>query len=320
MSSKKVIIQTVLFAILGAVLLYFSFDKINISELVAVLKKGDYTVVLPVFLVSLLVYVSRVKRWQILCKAADKDVPANFLFASLASGYLVNFVVPRLGEITRAAVLKKWQNIPMNLSLPTVVFERIIDLLCLLIILVAAFVLEVQLEGSLLNEFTKGVSFVNAQKLYMLAALLPLGIIFYFWIKKREDKLSKWIQEFIGVFSQLIKMPKLGWFIFHTIIIWLGFFLMTYIWFYLFEESRSLSIYQAYLVMVLGVIARTLPIQAGSAGAYHFIVSKALIILGVGSLIANALAIIIHGFQTIFTIVFGALAYIWLLGKNRVQE
>ncbi|MCG9880564.1 MAG: flippase-like domain-containing protein, partial [Bacteroidia bacterium] len=213
MSSKKVIIQTVLFAILGAVLLYFSFDKINISELVAVLKKGDYTVVLPVFLVSLLVYVSRVKRWQILYKAADKDVPANFLFASLASGYLVNFVVPRLGEITRAAVLKKWQNIPMNLSLPTVVFERIIDLLCLLIILVAAFVLEVQLEGSLLNEFTKGVSFVNAQKLYMLAALLPLGIIFYFWIKKREDKLSKWIQEFIGVFSQLIKMPKLGWFI-----------------------------------------------------------------------------------------------------------
>lgn len=319
MSSRKVIFQTILFALLGIVLLYFSFNKIHISELVAVLKNGDYTAVLPVFLVSLMVYVSRVKRWQILYKATHKNVPESFLFASLASGYLVNFVVPRLGEITRAAVLKKWQDIPMNVSLPTIIFERMVDLLCLFLILVAAFVLELQLEGSLLNEFTNGVTFISPQKIWILSLLFPLAYLFYVWIKKRQDKVSKWIQEFISVFNQLIKMPKLAWFIFHTVLIWVGFFLMTYLWFYLFEESKTLSIYQAYLVMVLGVIARTLPIQAGSAGAYHFIVSKALIVLGVGELIANALALIIHGFQTIFTIIFGALAYIWLLGKNKIE-
>lgn len=319
MSSRKVIFQTILFALLGIVLLYFSFNKIQISELVAVLKNGDYTAVLPVFLVSLMVYVSRVKRWQILYKATHKNVPESFLFASLASGYLVNFVVPRLGEITRAAVLKKWQDIPMNVSLPTIIFERMVDLLCLFLILVAAFVLELQLEGSLLNEFTNGVTFISPQKIWILSLLFPFAYLFYVWIKKRQDKVSKWIQEFISVFNQLIKMPKLAWFIFHTVLIWVGFFLMTYLWFYLFEESKTLSIYQAYLVMVLGVIARTLPIQAGSAGAYHFIVSKALIVLGVGELIANALALIIHGFQTIFTIIFGALAYIWLLGKNKIE-
>jgi uncharacterized membrane protein YbhN (UPF0104 family) len=94
---------------------------------------------------------------------------------------------------------------------------------------------------------------------------------------------------------------------------------MTYLWFFLFEESSGLSMYQAFLVMVLGVIARTLPIQAGSAGAYHFIVGKALMILGIGNVVASALALLIHGFQTVFTLLFGIIAYVWLLGKNKIN-
>jgi uncharacterized membrane protein YbhN (UPF0104 family) len=73
------------------------------------------------------------------------------------------------------------------------------------------------------------------------------------------------------------------------------------------------------MVMVLGVVARTLPIQAGSAGAYHYVVSKALIFLGISINVSNALAIIIHGFQTILTILFGLIAYIWLLRKKGLE-
>jgi len=320
MKAKTIIWQSVLFACIGIALLYFSFQKIDFSSLVAVLKNGNYTAVLPVFLVSLMVYVSRVKRWQILYEAAGEKAPANFLFASLATGYLVNFAVPRLGELSRALILKKWLNYPVHVSLSTIVFERMADVICLLFILVAAFALELFNQGNLLNEFTQGVTIFSVNKLLLLLAGIGVMVVFYLWIQKRKDQISIWIKEFIAVFIKLVQMKNRTWFLIHTLIIWLGFFLMTYLWFFLFEESRTLSIYQAYLVMVLGVIARTLPIQAGSAGAYHFIVSKALVLLGVGNLVANALAIVIHGFQTVFTLLFGAIAYLWLITQKRIDS
>jgi uncharacterized membrane protein YbhN (UPF0104 family) len=194
------------------------------------------------------------------------------------------------------------------------------DVICLLFILVAAFALELFNQGNLLNEFTQGVTIFSVNKLLLLLAGIGVMVVFYLWIQKRKDQISIWIKEFIAVFIKLVQMKNRTWFLIHTLIIWLGFFLMTYLWFFLFEESGTLSVYQAYLVMVLGVIARTLPIQAGSAGAYHFIVSKALVLLGVGNLVANALAIVIHGFQTVFTLLFGAIAYLWLITQKRIDS
>lgn len=320
MQARNMIWQSVLFALLGIGLLYFSFNKIDFLALLEVLKKGDYTAVIPVFFVSLIVYVSRVKRWQILYKAAGYHAPPNFLFASLASGYLVNFAVPRLGELSRAIILKRWLNYPVPMSLSTIVFERISDVLCLLIILVTAFILEIINQGNLLQEFTQGVQILSLNKIFLLLVLAVIGILIYFFIKSRKNLLSAWFSQFTEAFIKLIKMENRTWFLIHTGIIWLGFFFMTYLWFFLFKESRSLTIYQAYLVMVLGVIARTLPIQAGSAGAYHFIVSKALVLLGIGNLVANALAIVIHGFQTVFTLLFGAIAYLWLIAQKRIDN
>lgn len=319
MKAKSIILQSILFAGIGAIMVYLSFQKVDLGTLIKVLKTGNYISALPVFFVSLLVYLSRVKRWQLLFEAAGEKPPANFLLASLASGYLVNFVVPRLGEITRAIVLKNWLRTPMHLSLSTIVFERIVDLLCLVLILIAAFLIEILKQGSFLNEFTNGIDFFSKNKLLVILMILITGFIFFQWLKNRKNSISKWYQEFIEVFKKLLSMKNRGWFLFHTCIIWLGFFLMTYLWFFLFKETSELSIYKAYLVMVLGVIARTLPIQAGSAGAYHFVVSKALMLLGIGNVIANAIALIIHGFQAVLTILFGVFAYIWLLKKNKIN-
>jgi uncharacterized protein (TIRG00374 family) len=319
MRPKSIVLQSILFGCIGVILIYLSFQKLDLLSLINTLKRGDYYVVLPVFLVSLLVYFSRVKRWQILFEATGEKLPANFLFASLASGYLVNFVVPRLGEFSRAIVLKKWLNIPIHQSLSTIIFERITDVLCLVAILILAFLLELLSHGSFLNEFTDGVTFFSKNKLLVALIIMALGAGYYYWIKKRKDKVSIWVKQFIEVFTKIVYMRNRGWFLFHTVIIWIGFYLMTYLWFFLFEESSGLSMYQAFLVMVLGVIARTLPIQAGSAGAYHFIVGKALMILGIGNVVANALALLIHGFQTVFTLLFGIIAYVWLLGKNKIN-
>jgi len=73
----------------------------------------------------------------------------------------------------------------------------------------------------------------------------------------------------------------------------------------------------AFQIMIVGSFVRSIPIQAGSAGAYHYGVSQAFILLGISSITANALAIIIHGFQTIFTFIIGSLAYMAFVYKSK---
>ena len=317
MKKYLVYINYLAFAMLGLVLLWLSFKQTNITEIGEVLQTGNYWVILPVSSVSVMVYLARVMRWQLLFGGVQLNAPRNYLFASLATGYLVNFAIPRLGEITRALVLKRSLNFPINTSLSTIILERLVDVLSLALILSIAFVLELGSSQSVLLQFTKDVVWVTPAKLLILLGFLGIATLVCFQVRKRKDLVSKWINELLGNLFSLLKIKQKIPFLFHTIIIWVGFYLMTYLWIFMFEESSKLSAYDAFLVMVLGVVARSLPIQAGSAGAYHFVVGQALLFLGVSLGTSNALAIVIHGFQTIITLVLGFSAYFWLLYKSK---
>ncbi|MBC7381455.1 MAG: flippase-like domain-containing protein [Bacteroidia bacterium] len=312
-----IFLQSILFACLGVFLLYYTFNKTNFVEIATVIKQGNHWVMIPVLFVSVLVYYARVKRWQLLFETIHMKAPANYLFAALGIGYLVNFAVPRLGEITRALILKRTHQFPLNTTLSTIIFERTIDTLCLVIILIIAFFLEWLYKGNILTHFVKYADIFTANKLLLILLFLIVLIAGYLVILKFNSKMAIWMKELVQTFFKLTAIKHKTLFFGETIAIWLGFYLMTYLWFFMFAESISLSAYQAFQVMVLGVVARSLPIQAGSAGAYHFVVSQSLLLFGVSLLTGNALAIVIHGFQTILTLVFGFCAYIWLFFKNR---
>lgn len=316
-SKKFVYLQSGLFALFGLVLLYLSFRQVKLNELLSIIKSGNLLVVIPVLMVSILVYFFRVKRWQLLYKTIEIKAPANYLFASLATGYLVNFAVPRLGEISRALVLKQSLNYEVNKSLSTILFERLADMLCLAIILLAAFLIEFISEDSLLNSFTKNVVLFTPVRIAILLIMVIGAYIVYHKLKTKNNKAIKWVIELIQTTQSLLKMKRKMLFLLYTILIWVSFYLMTYLWFFMFQDSIGLSMMDAFFVMVLGVVARTLPIQAGSAGAYHFVVSQALLYMGVNLVTGNALAIVIHGFQTILTLGIGFSAYLWLLNKSK---
>lgn len=314
------VIQFVFLALLGGGLLFLSFRKIELGDLIAVIASGNFLMILPVFLVSLLVYLIRVRRWQLLFRGIGVQAPGNYLFASLATGYLVNFAVPRLGEISRAIILKRWLQYPINNALSTVIVERITDVLCLVIILLASFGLEIGNPNSLLRHFVPDFSFVTRVNwLVILAVLIALAVV-YKIPSKRISSIGSWLRSLLTNMQQVAQMPNKTVFIFYTMAIWVGYFLMTYLWIFYFPESSGLSIYNAFLVTVLGVLARSLPIQAGSAGAYHFVVSQALLLTGIDLVTGNALAVVIHGFQTVLTLTFGAGAYLWLLTQERKRE
>lgn len=309
--------QWILLASVGAGLMYLSFRSVSFGEVLDVIRGGNYVVFIPVLLVSVVVYLSRVKRWQMLLRQLGTETPPSFLFASLATGYLVNFAVPRLGEISRVMILKRWLNIPVAQGLSTVVAERTADVICLALLVMTAGIMEAGNSNSLLWHFVKPVTLMpGTGKLLLLLALAASGTIMLLFIRKRKDRFSQWVNELMHQFKLLLQLEQKAWFLFHTLMIWVGFYLMTYLWIFFFPASSQLQAADVFLVMTLGVVARSLPIQAGSAGAYHFVVSQAFVLLGIDLITGNALAVVIHGFQSILTLVLGAGAYLWLLNKR----
>ncbi len=302
---------------LGVLLIYATFKNIEFESIVSAFKQGNFWVIAPVALVSILVYVLRVIRWKLLYKTVGINANSHTLFASLATGYAVNFAVPRLGEITRAIVMQRKQGIKVNQSLATIVFERVVDTFCLGIIAISVIVFEWFNNEGLFGLFepTQDQKSGFSGLLIVLAAMVAL--VAWLFIRKSQNQMTQWIKTFFSTLLQLLKLNSKLLFFATTLGIWVGFYLMTYLWFFMFKESAALNFYQAYMVMFFGVIARSLPIQAGSAGAYHFVVTKVLVFYGIGLPVAGALAIIIHGFQSILTLLMGLLAYLWLLIFNK---
>lgn len=306
-----------LFLSIGAMLLYMSLHKLEIKQITETIYKGNFLLVIPVLFISIIVYFFRVLRWELLFRQINQDIPKSNLSIALCIGYLVNFAIPRLGEVTRCAILKKLNKTPINQSLTTVIFERTIDVITLLIISILAIILEYANHTSLLKSFINFDLIPTNQVIGLLIAFATLIIFVVYLIYKTENKVKTWLQGFWISIKMLAKIKSIFLFSIYTICIWICYFLMTYLWFFTFTESSNLSYYMAFQIMIVGSFVRSIPLQAGSAGAYHYGVSQAFILLGISSITANALAIIIHGFQTIFTFIIGSLAYMAFVYKSK---
>jgi uncharacterized protein (TIRG00374 family) len=294
-----------------------SLHKLEIKQITETIYKGNFLLVIPVLFISIIVYFFRVLRWELLFRQINQDIPKSNLSIALCIGYLVNFAIPRLGEVTRCAILKKLNKTPINQSLTTVIFERTIDVITLLIISILAIILEYANHTSLLKSFINFDLIPTNQVIGLLIAFATLIIFVVYLIYKTENKVKTWLQGFWISIKMLAKIKSIFLFSIYTICIWICYFLMTYLWFFTFTESSNLSYYMAFQIMIVGSFVRSIPLQAGSAGAYHYGVSQAFILLGISSITANALAIIIHGFQTIFTFIIGSLAYMAFVYKSK---
>jgi uncharacterized membrane protein YbhN (UPF0104 family) len=311
------IVTYFLFVALGAILIYASWSKLNINELGKLLSTGNYIIAFPVFVVSVLGYIFRILRWQLMLQSCNEVVPAKTLFASLCLAYGVNFVVPRLGEVTRCLMLKKKHKVAFDKSLLTVVAERLLDTLCLFFLLItillvmSVFVKQFLLEHILLPISHSFTGYGYYLIMALLLIVLVLAIIYYL-----NKRIISHISYYISILKGVRKSTASIRFWIYTIMIWVCYFFMTYLWFYTFDVTKVLTLSDAFLLMVIGSIGRSVPVQGGGLGAYHYLVANAALLVGLSITEGNALAIVIHGIQSIFTIFLGILSYIWFITQK----
>ncbi len=312
-------IQYIVLLALGIILCVHFFNTLDFENLKSKITTGNFSWFYVVMFVSLMVYVIRTLRWQMLIRSIGYETKFLNTFSALSISYFVSFVVPRLGEVTRCLSVKKQHDIPFMQLLGTVIIERIIDILSLIILLV----LTIILQFDKIMEFVKynvlkpiyesiilKIAGGNTTILFIVLAVVFISIALFFcfrkYIRKRSPKLIvKFVEGLKEGITSIGKLKQKKIFIFYTLLIWVCYYLMTYFWFFIFEETSVLTWGACLSILTIGTIGRSVPIQGGGMGAYHFLVMSVVMLYGMTEDWGKDLATLIHAGQTFFTFVMG---------------
>lgn len=261
--------------------------------------------------VAMLSHVIRAYRWQMLLKAAKNKVSLGNSFLSLMVGYLVNLGVPRGGEISRCYNLLKLEKTPVEVSFGTVVAERVVDVLCLILLIAISFFVEWDKLIAFINTLPiangNGGSFYKWLIIGCLGLLGLAGLIFIF---RKNEKFRKIVQGFRNGLLSIFKLEHSFQFIFLSVLIWLLYFVMSYFVIIAFPETEVLEFSAVLTLFAMGAIAMAAPLPGG-AGSYHTIVPLGLVLLyGLPKGDAVAFVFIFHAWQTFIMIVAGVVSLI----------
>ncbi len=263
--------------------------------------------------------VFRALRWkQLLEPLGYKPAFINALGATMI-GYLANLGFPRVGEIVKPGILTKYDNIPLEKGIGTIVVDRILDIISLLFIIGLAVLLSFE---TFQEYFEANFSIARAEslKIFLILAFVGLlGLMSVNWILKRsnsKNKLVLLIQSlwtgFVEGLVSIKKVKNLPLLISYTILIWLMYYLMTYLCFFAFAPTANLGMTTALIVFVFGTLGIVFP-SPGGMGSYHFLVSQALIIYGLSSADAFSFSNIIFFTIQIFGNIFFGILFLVIL-------
>lgn len=330
---RKILIQileSILFLAVGILFLWLAFRNVEFSKLVEGLKGAHYQWVLLSILFGLFAYISRARRWILLIKPLGYSPTLWNTFLSLMTGYLANLALPRIGEITRCVALRKREKIPVDQLIGTVVIERTIDILSLLVIMVGLIIF----RGAAINKFLKESIFIPLQEkvfsvlgfkwIIWVAIILIAGTLLYVLVRYRKSLrkikfFSKLFDLARGIISGLKTIARLNRkkeFIFHTIFLWTNYTLMTWVVVFAIEPTSHVTFGDSIFLLVIGGLAMSAPVQSG-LGAFHYIISRGLSFLE-GLKIEDGLiyAFLTHESQLLFVIIIGSISF-FLVFKRR---
>ena len=300
--------------LLGVFLVWYSLYQISIDELIRYFKKADYTWVLLGLLLGFLSHLSRAYRWRFQLEPLGYKIKLGNSIMAVFATYLINYTIPRAGEVARATILTNYEGVPFEKGIGTIVAERIADMLVMLCIIAITLFMEFDFIYSFLIEK------FNPAKLLIAAFLGIVLIAFVFrFIKKGRTKLALKIKSFVnglieGALS-IFKMKKKWAFIFHTLFIWAMYVLMFYVTSFSLEQTSNIP----FEAMLIGFIAASFSIAAtnGGIGSYPEAVVLAFLLFNIPEDPSRAFGWIMWASQTLMIIVFGGLSLIYLPIFNR---
>ena len=312
-------------------LLALAFRGISVKSILSEISNAKVSWILLSSLISVVAFVSRAFRWKLLIEPLGYSPSLKKTMYSLMVGYFANLALPRLGEVTRCGTLSKAESIPFTGLLGTVIIERIVDVLSLLICLVLALILEYKrlenfLDTNILHPIANKWKQLIQSPLILVGLIIFIGILcflfFYFMKrskqKRSESRLALLIKDLVRGLASISKLKRPWLFIFHSIFIWVLAFLGMYVCFFALPSTSQLGLSAALLLLVSAGLGMAAPVQGG-IGAFHLLVSQGLMLYGLSQQDGLAFATLVHSLSLVLVIVFGIISMILLFSENKKQ-
>jgi len=261
--------------------------------------------------IALASHWARAIRWKMLLEPVGYTIGSVNSFLSVMVGYLVNLAVPRGGEVSRCYNLYKLENTPPEISFGTVVAERVVDLLFLVLLIGVAFVAEWdKLTAFLVSLGVSADGFAISPWIIAGGVVLIVVLILVIFLLRKNEKLKKLFDGFKEGLMAVFRVKSKSLFVFYSLAIWVLYFFMSYAVIKAFPETSTLGLSSVFTLFALGTIAMAVPLPGG-AGSYHTIVPLGLVMLyNLPKPDAIAFVFVFHAWQTLILIVTGVISLI----------
>lgn len=273
-------------------------------------------------------FLSRAYRWKMQLEPLGYMVSLAETYHAMLVGYLANLVLPRAGEVIRCSILRKTSNVAVKASFGTVITERLLDMIMLLLLTGMAFLIEFdRIHAFFWSLFSDKVMAYGLKKemlyrlggLVVLVATIGVVLLYIFREKIKQNALFLKIRVFLqgvaeGVFS-VARLKNKGVFVAHTLFVWFTYFLTGYVGFLALPGTSGLSLGAALSVLVVGSLGMSAPVQGG-IGVFHIMVRSTLLLYGLSKETGMAYALVTHTSQTLLVVLLGGISFIISMMKR----
>lgn len=298
------------------------FSPSQRRDILADIREANYWLLIPVVLLGLLSNIVRAARWKLLIRPLHYNPGLINTFFTVMIGYLTNLAIPRAGEISRCALLSRYEKIPADKLIGTMIAERSVDILSFILILLLSVFVQLEVLGDyffhgLHRRIGLGLGHLRAWKILLLAGillvlvLLLLGMIRFFSHTRLYRRIRVLVIRIWRGIKSIGRMKENGRFLVYTLLIWSLYLGMVWIGLSCLKATSHLGLPAALAVLSFGSAGMVIPTQGG-IGSYQLIVQKVLQLFAISSRIGAAMSWILWLAQMGMYLIFGLLCLILL--------
>ena len=328
-----VVVQYAFFAALAAFFVWLSLkdmDRKNWTQLKDALDRANYWLLIPVLLLLLASHWLRALRWRQLIEPMGYEPSRMNCFLGVMIGYFVNLGAPRLGEVVKCTILARYEKVPADKLVGTIVAERAFDVVCLAIVFGLTFLLQFDVIHSLTTNssvFHGGGGHSSPLKWWIILAVIVViagfVIIRWNWVRTRwaliVHKARAIVVNILHGLTSVRSIKNKPLFFFYTIGIWCLYLLSTWFGFFAISATRGLTLVDALSVLAMGSVGMI--VSPGGIGAYDLLVRETVSFYNVPALpYGQALGWLLWFGQFLSFVLFGTASFILLprINKKRI--
>ncbi len=309
------ILKVLLPLLLGGFLILISYNQFTpaqLEEIKSYLRDADYSWILLGLFFAMLSHLSRAWRWNYMLAALGKKPTFLNNIIAIGSGYAMNLIIPRSGEVTRAVIVNRTDDIPVDQGLGTIIAERVLDFIILLAITTTALLTA---STEILDFFKTGLdsAFAKANpiKIAMYTGVFLIIAVLGIFLLKKMNLIQKVRNFLLGIkdgFTTIWTMKQKWLYLAHTLFIWGMYLAMFYVCIFAIPDTDSMPLSAVLSAFVAGSFA--VAFTNGGFGAYPYLISQVLLLFGYGAVVGTAFGWIVWLSQTALVLVFGLICFL----------